>query len=160
MPTQQVICRRGKTVVVRVYVEKPRKKSVPSNHHHHHHYRIHRTFRGEVVNDHGTAKKGYDRRAELLMYMQFLRNSARSTPLLSNQLSNNFNGKPTTRVVPSQKKPKYEGKHACFGNWELLIPSCLRSYTSMSDKPEEKKKKKQMHGGLSVNRITNVMGKN
>lgn len=87
-------------MLVRVYVEKPRKKSSSSvQHHHHHHYHIHQTLRQEVV--HVPPRQGYDRRAGLLAYSHLLRQSARgasSTPLLSKWFANN-----NLRCLPSSK---------------------------------------------------------
>ncbi|KAK4262530.1 hypothetical protein QN277_028079 [Acacia crassicarpa] len=149
MPTQQVICRKGKAVLVRVYVEKPRKMTVPSNHVHHHHH---------VFHHNGYLRQGYDRKAELLRYSQFLRNSVRKEPsttlLPSKQISDNVKGKPSTRVVSSKRKQMHEGNlYGCFGNWKLLIPSFLRS----NAKSKHRKKKKEMQKGSSLSQIANVM---
>ncbi|KAI4327193.1 hypothetical protein L6164_019683 [Bauhinia variegata] len=154
MPTQNVTCCKDKVVLVRVYVEKPRKKRESSNHHHHHHhYHFHQTFRREVVQ--GTAGKGYDRKAELLRYSQRLRQSARSAPsipLLSNKQIPN-NNRQLIKIVPSQRKPKTSEKPSCFGNWKLTIPSFLRSLTST------KSKKKRKRSGLSSSQTRNVIKK-
>ncbi|KAK7262183.1 hypothetical protein RJT34_29745 [Clitoria ternatea] len=142
MATKQITYRNDKAVVVRVYVEKPRKKRSSSNHihhhhqhHHHHHlhhYHIHQGVREGVV--HGSASKGYDRRAGLLKYSHLLRESARGT--ISTQVP---------LIAPSNNKKPDVGKSACFGNWKLLIPSFLRS---RSKAPKKEKKKKQMLGGV------------
>ncbi|XP_028762632.1 uncharacterized protein LOC114721023 [Neltuma alba] len=161
MPTQQVICRKGKAVLVRVYVEKPRKTTAPLNHHllhHHHYYHLHHHY--HVAHHNGHVRQGYDRRAELLRYSQFLRNSVRkeqSTTLLpSKQISDNVNEKPSTQVVPSKRKQMHEGNsYGCFGNWKLLIPGFLRSRTSA--KPKNRKKKQEMQNGLSLSQIANAM---
>ncbi|XP_054775936.1 uncharacterized protein LOC129284469 [Prosopis cineraria] len=156
MPTQQVICRKGKAVLVRVYVEKPRKMVVPSNHlyHHHHYHHYH------VVHHNGSPRQGYDRKAELLRYSQFLRNSARKAPsttlLPFKQISNNVNEQPSTRVVPSMRKQMHEGNfYSCFGNWKLLIPSFLRSRTS--SEPKNREKKKEMQNRLPLTQITSFI---
>ncbi|RDX76758.1 hypothetical protein CR513_43203, partial [Mucuna pruriens] len=146
MPTKQVTYRNDKTVLVRVYVEKPRKKKSSSIQHHHLYYHIHHTVRQEVVH-----RKGYDRRAGLLMYSHLLRESARgasSTPSFNNWVANN-NLHPPTQIGPSnKKKAEYGGKPTCFGSWKLLIPRFLRSWSKAQEK---EKKKKQMRGGLPGN---------
>ncbi|KAG5028375.1 hypothetical protein AAZX31_05G064100 [Glycine max] len=129
MPTKQVTYRNDKVVLVKVYVEKPRKKSSSSIQHHHLHYHIHHTIRQEVV--HGSGSKGsYGRRAGLLMYSHLLRESARgasSTPSFSKWVANN-NFQPPTQITPSnKKKPEYREKSTCFGSLKLLIPRFLRS---------------------------------
>ncbi|KAI9088917.1 hypothetical protein K1719_029196 [Acacia pycnantha] len=154
MPTQQVICRKGKAVLVRVYVEKPRKTTVPSNHVHHHHHHHHHVF-----HHNGSLRQGYDRKSELLRYSQFLRNSVRKEPsttlLPSKQISDNVNGKPSTRVVSSKRKQMHEGNlYGCFGNWKLLIPSFLRS----NAKSKNRKKKKEMQKGSSHSQVKRRKG--
>ncbi|XP_057420379.1 uncharacterized protein LOC130714497 isoform X2 [Lotus japonicus] len=153
MPTKQVVYRRDRAVLLRVYVEKPRKKKPPPiqhQHHHHHHYHIHHTVRKEEI--HGSGSKGsYDRRSGLLKYSRLLRESARgasSTPLPSKG-STTKNLQPPTLMAPFKKKqPKYAERPACFGDWKLLIPSCLRQMLSA---PKKGQKKKKMHGGFSGN---------
>ncbi|KAK7330830.1 hypothetical protein VNO77_25034 [Canavalia gladiata] len=155
MPTKQVTYRNDKAVVVRVYVEKPRKKRSTSiqqhRHHHHLHYHIRHTVRQEVV--HASTSKGFDRKAWLLMYSHLLRESTRGaspTPLLSKWCPNNNLQPPPQIALSNKKRAECAGKVACFGSWKLLIPSFLRSF-SKAQKSE--KNKKQVHGGFSGNRI-------
>ncbi|KAL2322984.1 hypothetical protein Fmac_027363 [Flemingia macrophylla] len=143
MPTKQVSYRNDKTVLVRVYVEKPRKnRSSSSSIHHQHH--IHHRVRREVVH-HGSGIKGHDRRAWLLMYSRLLRESARGTsskPSFSDLLANN----PPSQIVPSNKERSGHGeKTSCFGNWKLLIPRFLIS-SSWSKAKDKEKNKKQKRG--------------
>lgn len=77
---QAKLCKE-KVVLVSVYVERPRKRRVSSNNrHHHHHQYVHHSIKQEVtLNKHGdVAGKGYNRRAELLLYSQRLRQSGPS----------------------------------------------------------------------------------
>ncbi|KAG4933239.1 hypothetical protein JHK87_047241 [Glycine soja] len=139
-----------KAVLVRVYVEKPRKKSSSSIQHQHLHYHIRHTIRQEVVLGSGS-KGSYARRAGLLMYSHLLRESAKgalSTPSFSKLVANN-NLQPPTQITPSnKKKPVYREKPTCFGSLKLLIPRFLRSWSKAKNK---EKNKKPMHGGFSGN---------
>lgn len=60
------------------------------------------------------------------------------------------------KVVPSKRNQMHEGNlYGCFGNWKLLIPSCLRSRTS--SKPNNRKKKKEMQKVSYHSQLANVM---
>ena len=124
----QVTCCKDKAVQVSVYVETSRKKRPSANEHHRHcrhHDNIHHTYRREAVNGGAAARnKGYDRRAELLKYSQSLRESgqtAPSTPLLAEQISNN-NSQPTTQPVSLLTTMIYaKDTSCCFQRYILLL---------------------------------------
>ncbi|TKY55509.1 hypothetical protein E2542_SST19924 [Spatholobus suberectus] len=161
MPTKQVTYRNDKAVLVRVYVEKPRKKRSLIQHQHHHlHYHIHHKVRQEVVH-HGSGSKGYDRRAGLLMYSHLLRESERgasSTPSFSKWVANN-NLQPPTRPF-HQEKAGHGGKPTCFGSWKLLIPRFLRSWSKAQNKEKKKKQKREGFSGNEVKMLQVWRGKN
>ncbi|CAJ2663942.1 unnamed protein product [Trifolium pratense] len=169
MPTKQVNYRNDKAVLMKVYVEKSKKKRSSTSsliqqhhhhHHHHHHYHIHHTVAQEVVDGSScNSNKGYyDRRLRLLMYSRILRNSARGgaspLPLLPNYSQNN-NIQIPTQMNSSKKKPKHAGASACFGNWKLLIPSFLRSWSN----EQKKEKKKQRISGNGFKKLQVSKGK-
>ncbi|XP_058734769.1 uncharacterized protein LOC131606589 [Vicia villosa] len=148
MHTKQVSYRNDKTVLVKVYVEKPKKKrssSIHQYHHHHHHYHIHHTVT-QQVND--GSSRGYDRRSGLLMYSRLLRNSVRGggsspMPLLPNNSANNTIQQ-TNQLNSIKKQPKHGGTSSCFGNWKFLVPSFL--LRSWSNEPKKEKKKQGISG--------------
>ncbi|BAT75792.1 hypothetical protein VIGAN_01371200 [Vigna angularis var. angularis] len=131
MPTKQVSFCNDKKVVVRVYVEKPRKKRSSSIQHQ---YQIH-----------GPISMGCGRRAGLLSYSHLLRESARgalSAPSFSKWVTNTNLQPPTQgRFLVLQITPSNMKKPTCFGSctWKLLIPRFLRS-CSKAKKKENKKK--------------------
>ncbi|XP_047181654.1 uncharacterized protein LOC124848083 [Vigna umbellata] len=131
MPTKQVSFCNDKKVVVRVYVEKPRKKRSSSIQHQ---YQIH-----------GPISMGCGRRARLLSYSHLLRESARgalSAPSFSKWVTNTNLQPPTQgRFLVLQITPSNMKKPTCFGSctWKLLIPRFLRS-CSKAKKKENKKK--------------------
>lgn len=162
---------------MRVYVEKPReKRSSSSIQHHQHHYHIHHTVvhGSAATSSSSSSSKGYDRRSGLLRYSRLLRDSARgsasSTPsqvgtinivdnlidiyVLLKLMNYRFDFFLTIdyllQMASFKKKPEYAGRPAWFGNWRLLIPSFLRSW---SNAQKEEKKKKQTHGGFLGNGI-------
>ncbi|CAJ1943230.1 unnamed protein product [Sphenostylis stenocarpa] len=134
MPTKQVTYRNDKVVVVRVYVEKPRKKRSSSSIQHQYYDHIHHRIRDEV--GHGATNMRCGRRAELLRYSHLLRESARgalSAPSFSKWVTNN-NHQPPTQIAPSNmKKPTF------FGSWKLLIPRFLRSWSIAKNKEKKTK---------------------
>ncbi|CAI8609511.1 unnamed protein product [Vicia faba] len=161
--TKQVSYRNDKTVLVKVYVEKPKKKrssSIHQYHHHHHHYHIHHTVTQEV-NDGSSSSKGYNRKSGLLMYSRLLRNSVRGgtspfMPLLPNYSVNNTI-QPTNQLNSIKKQPKHEGTSSCFGNWKFLVPSFL--LRSWSNDPKKEKKKKQGISGNGFEKLQVSKGK-
>lgn len=172
MPTKQVSYRKDKAVLVKVYVEKPKKKrsssSIQQHHHHHHHYHIHHTVKQQDIDGSAStsSSKGYDRRSGLLMYSRLLRNStkgegASSMPLLPKDSANNNIQTPIAQMSSIKKKPKHAGTPGCFGNWKLLIPRFLRSWSN--DPKKEKKKKKGISGNgfkkLQVSRGKSIIPK-
>ncbi|KAG6635867.1 hypothetical protein CIPAW_11G072700 [Carya illinoinensis] len=78
MPTKTLTYSKEKSVLLKVYVEHPRKKRVsqgPHHHHHHHNHHLHQTIRREVILynvNAGASSKGYDGRAQLLQYSRQL----------------------------------------------------------------------------------------
>ncbi|XP_004509032.1 uncharacterized protein [Cicer arietinum] len=162
MPTKQVSYRNDKEVLVKVYVEKGREKRLSSIQQHHHHYHIyHHKVTQEVVDGStsSSSNKGYDRRSSLLMYSRHLRNSARggasSMPLLPKYSTNN-NLQSSTKMNSFEKKQKHGGTPVCFGNWKLVIPSILRSW---SNDQKKEKKKKQVNSGNGFKKLQVVRGK-
>ncbi|KAK2410052.1 hypothetical protein QL285_045442 [Trifolium repens] len=55
----------------------------------------------------------------------------------------------------SKKKPKHAGTPACFGNWKLLIPSFLRSWSN----EQKKERKKQRISGNGFKKLQVNKGK-
>ncbi|KAK2356381.1 hypothetical protein QL285_093719 [Trifolium repens] len=55
----------------------------------------------------------------------------------------------------SKKTPKHAGTPACFGNWKLLIPSFLRSWSN----EQKKEKKKQRISGNGFKKLQVNKGK-
>ncbi|XP_047176680.1 uncharacterized protein LOC124843887 [Vigna umbellata] len=106
MPTKQVSFCNDKKVVVRVYVEKPRKKRSSSIQHQ---YQIH-----------GPISMGCGRRARLLSYSHLLRESARgalSAPSFSKWVTNTNLQPPTQgRFLVLQITPSNMKKPTCFGS--------------------------------------------
>ncbi|ESW27709.1 hypothetical protein PHAVU_003G225300 [Phaseolus vulgaris] len=135
MPTKQVSYCSDKKVVVRLYVEKPRKKNSSSIQH----------------QLHGPISMGCGRRAGLLSYSHLLRQSAKealSAPSFSKWVTNN-NLHPPTQITPSNmKRPTWLG--SC--SWKLLIPRFLRSWS----KAKNKKNKKQNCGDFSGNGMKTI----
>ncbi|XP_018847555.2 cyclin-T1-like [Juglans regia] len=149
MPTKTGTYSKEKSVLLKVYVEHPRKKRVSQSqhhHHHHHHHHLHQTIRREVIlyNVNGASTKGYDRRAQLLQYSRQLRLSARSaskSPFESSSSSGNH--KPTSQSTVAVPRKSSKSKHpktpgCSFGNWKILLPSFFRSLTGSKGKKERK----------------------
>ncbi|XP_012070143.2 lysine-specific demethylase 7B-like [Jatropha curcas] len=137
-----------KAVLVSVYEEKPTKRKLPSNNHHHHHhhhrhyYYVHHSIKQD--NKHGeTAVKGYNRRAELLLYSQHLRQSVRSAEspqLNSKPISSNIQ-QPTGNAVAVQRKEEdNRSTPSCLGTWKVLKLKFCRSLVSVQIKKGTKKK--------------------
>ncbi|CAL5197918.1 unnamed protein product [Lathyrus oleraceus] len=160
--TKQLSYRNDKTVLVKVYVEKPKKKrssSIQQYHHHHHYYHIHHTVTQEVNDGSSSSNssKGYDRKSGLLMYSRLLRNSVRGEasfmPLLPSHSANNTI-QPTNQLNSIKK---HGGTTCCFGNWKFLVPSFL--LRSWSNDPKKEKKKKQGISGNGFKKLQVSKGK-
>ncbi|XP_021284039.1 uncharacterized protein LOC110416346 [Herrania umbratica] len=150
MPTKMATRCKDMAVLVTVYVEKPRRRVSSNNQHHRQRHYLHHTIKQEQIK-HGGTGKVYNRRAELLHYSQRLRESARSaasTPSQSKPVSTN-DQQASNKIVAVQSKPKYSKTPACFDNWGILIPSFLRSLTTLRAKKTGKKK--QHVGSTSSN---------
>ncbi|XP_009346155.2 uncharacterized protein LOC103937902 [Pyrus x bretschneideri] len=113
---------KEKGVLVSVYVEKPKR------HHHHNHHHIHHAVKREIIHyRQGAGGKGYiiSRRAELLQYSQYLRQSARSAPPSTPSSRPNITSSQqphTHQVVGVRRKPNKSSSSkapTCFGNWKL-----------------------------------------
>ncbi|KAJ8633822.1 hypothetical protein MRB53_027158 [Persea americana] len=145
MATKAVCCGE-ESVVVSVYVERPRRRvsaSDPSSrrgghHHHHHHHKV---------------GGGYNRRADLLLYSQQLREAAQSrsagpTPDQHPQLATNH-PQHTTKIITVVRKRKNLRTPTCLGDWKkVLIPSFIKSWEGTQGKKE--RRKKQHHSGSAV----------
>ncbi|KAK8510827.1 hypothetical protein V6N13_097607 [Hibiscus sabdariffa] len=137
MPTKQATCRERKTVLVTVYVEKPRRK--------HQHYLHHTIIKQELIQQKlGGAGKGYNRRAQLLHYSQRLRESARSSTFKALQSkSDSDQQKPSNkdicnpRVVGVQGKATYSRRAGCFDKWRIVVPRFMRCLTNFQAKKKE-----------------------
>ncbi|KAK1356467.1 hypothetical protein POM88_049723 [Heracleum sosnowskyi] len=141
MPSKMVTgSKNEKSVLVAVFVERPRKRGLLSSnggagkhyHHHHHHHHLHL---------HQSRKQGgsSNRRAELLDYSRRLRNSAENTPKHHHQTKPasvaSIIQQPINEIMAAQSKRKHEKSPACMGNWT----SFLKSLT-MPSKGKKKKK--------------------
>ncbi|KAJ9173311.1 hypothetical protein P3X46_016462 [Hevea brasiliensis] len=152
-----------KAVLVSVYEEKPTKRRVSSTNHRHHHYHphhryVHHSIQQERDDDSPTGK-GYNRRAELLLYSQRLRHSVR--PAESSHLLDPKSTSSTSNILQSavnavavKRKPKDKRTPNCLGNWKILSLKFCRSLTSVQVKKENKKKK---HTGSTSNAMKVVM---
>ncbi|XP_077234316.1 uncharacterized protein LOC143876499 [Tasmannia lanceolata] len=147
MPTRAVCCGE-KAVLVTVYVEKPRRQRhvSPNRHRHHHHHHHHRYHRLKQKETHSRGGGAYDRRADLLLYSQHLRETARSESVANTPvhppLSAPNNPQHITRAISVHRKRKYSP--TCLGDWKkVLLPSFIRSLGHFQRKKEKKKTKKQ-----------------
>ncbi|KAK0587351.1 hypothetical protein LWI29_021360 [Acer saccharum] len=95
-------------------------------------------------------------RAELLRYSQSLRDSsAASTLLLPKPIHphNNNQQQHTSNAVAVRRNRNYARTPDCLGNWRILIPNFLRSFTIPKGKKEKKEKKKQKQRGPTTNKM-------
>ncbi|KAK2970369.1 hypothetical protein RJ640_012949, partial [Escallonia rubra] len=154
----QATCCREKSVLVAVYVERPRKKGLSSSknnqqhhHHHHHHLHLHQAKLG------ANSGKGYNRRAELLNYSRRLRESARSAPASPQHPKpiSSSNQQPITQMttIRSKKQKHARTSPACLDNWKIMIPGFLRSQA----RKESKKKKEKSHDESASKKAKAIM---
>ncbi|KAK8650253.1 hypothetical protein V6N13_139899 [Hibiscus sabdariffa] len=147
MPTKQATCRERKTVLVTVYVEKPRRRASSK----HQHYLHHTIIKQELIQQKlGGAGKGYNRRAQLLHYSRRLRESARSSTFKALQSKSDFSTdqqKPSnkdifnpSRIEGVQRKATYSRTAGCFDKWRMVVPSFMRCLTNFHAKKSGKKK--------------------
>ncbi|KAL4340826.1 hypothetical protein GQ457_08G025940 [Hibiscus cannabinus] len=159
MPTKQATCRERKTVLVTIYVEKPRRK--------HQHYLHHTIIKQELIQQKlGGAGKGYNRRAQLLHYSRRLRESARSSTfkaLQSKSDSSTDQQKPSNkdicnpRVVGVQGKATYSRRAGCFDKWRIVVPSFMRCLTNFQAKKTGNSRKEEAASKTSNNMIKAAM---
>ncbi|XP_031379721.1 uncharacterized protein LOC116194931 isoform X1 [Punica granatum] len=135
---------KEKTVIVRVYVDRPiRIKGRALSPKHHHCWIVGR----DQIQQHGVPVKGYSRKAELLQYCQLLRKSARSgqaTPITQKPVSSHNGHQPLAKVVSIQRSPSYNKTPTCLGNYKFLTQFISSLICFSSNK--EKKKKRNANG--------------
>ncbi|XP_031379729.1 uncharacterized protein LOC116194931 isoform X2 [Punica granatum] len=95
---------KEKTVIVRVYVDRPiRIKGRALSPKHHHCWIVGR----DQIQQHGVPVKGYSRKAELLQYCQLLRKSARSgqaTPITQKPVSSHNGHQPLAKLKQREEE--------------------------------------------------------
>ncbi|OAY60134.1 hypothetical protein MANES_01G088600v8 [Manihot esculenta] len=145
-----------KAVLISVYEEKPTKTKDHRHKHHHHHHYVYHSIQQDKGGDQPTGK-GYNRRAELLLYSQRLRLSVRpaeSSHLLDPKPVSSNIQQPAVKAVAVQRKPKDKRTPHCLGNWKILSLKFCRSMTSVQAKKEKRKKKQT---GPKSNAMKGVM---
>ncbi|XP_039028730.1 uncharacterized protein LOC120162692 [Hibiscus syriacus] len=135
MPTKQATRCERKTVFVTVCVEKPRRRAP-------YRYVHHTIMKQQLIQQKlGGADKGYDRRAQLLLYSRRLRESARSSTfkaLQSKPVSSTDHQKPSNKIVGVQRKVTHCRTPGCFDKWRVMVPCCL---TNLQAKKSGKNRK-------------------
>ncbi|KAF8032729.1 hypothetical protein BT93_D1596 [Corymbia citriodora subsp. variegata] len=173
MPTKMASCCKEKAVLISVYVEKPQRRKLSSpnpsrcphhhrcchhhRHHHHRHHHLHPHHPNEErqIQSEGTIfGEGYNRRAELLHYSRYLRESSKpateSTSLLPAPVSTN------NHQISDKRKRKVEMAPSCLGNYKTSIKRFLLPLTSFQAKKDSKKRKKNTRGSTG-NTMQTVM---
>ncbi|CAA3014627.1 Hypothetical predicted protein [Olea europaea subsp. europaea] len=126
-------CYGRKTVLVAIYVEKPRR-----THRYQHQHRYDHFPQATHVHNNG----GYNRKAELLKYTKHLRESNHSAGASSITC---MKRSPKIQITPAAKttrKPKSGRTPTYVGKWKFLLPNFFGCMASAS-KPKKKKKKKK-----------------
>ncbi|XP_050228596.1 uncharacterized protein LOC126677838 isoform X2 [Mercurialis annua] len=151
----------NKAVVVSVYEEKPTKRKLvdsSKNQHHHHHHHHHHYF--VVQGGHRGGGDRTNRRAQLLLYSQSLRESVHNHPPQSSHLHpipkplSSDILQPTQNVGAVQRKKKHDKTPTCLGNWKFLNLKLCRLLTDVQIK---KDKKKRQHSVTPSNAMKAVM---
>ncbi|WOG87062.1 hypothetical protein DCAR_0206282 [Daucus carota subsp. sativus] len=133
-----------KSVLVAVFVERPRKRGLlASNNHHHHHHHHHHHLHLHQSHKHGG---GSNRKADLLDYSRRLRDSAPNTPNRHHHQNkpssvSSIIQQPINQIMAAQSKRKHQKAPSCMGNWKGF----LKSLTS----PSKGKKRKTNSTGTN-----------
>ncbi|XP_058085336.1 uncharacterized protein LOC131232856 [Magnolia sinica] len=146
MPSKTICCGE-KAVVVSLYVEGPRKGSSETDKHHHYH-------RIRKRPTHHKLDGGPNRRANLLLYSQHLRETATvqsATPSPPHPASND--PQPISKIIPAGSKHKNSRTPTCLGDLRALIPRFIRSLAGLSSKKEKKKE----HSRSTPNKMNTVI---
>ncbi|KAK1430509.1 hypothetical protein QVD17_13308 [Tagetes erecta] len=150
-------CCKDKAVLVAVYQEKPRKRSLTTrsnndikHHHHHHHHHLH---------IHGLKNNKGNRKAELLSYSQHLRKSSNlkaSTPphhqkSLVTSTTNDQETKTKTQVQDVEKKQKLKKQSG-----SVDMKSIFKCF-AMSNAKRKMKRKKKKSASSSSNKASTLI---